>query len=361
MTYVLFVLGLGLLIGGADVLVRGASRLAAAAGITPLVIGLTVVAFGTSAPELVVSVTSVLEGPRAADIALGNVVGSNIFNVLFILGLSALITPLAVAQKLVRIDVPILIALSGLLLLLALDGAVSRLDGLLLFTGIVLYTGFAIRQGRKEREPVAREYAEAFGEAPSRRPWLDVVFIVAGLGMLVLGSRWLVAGAVTMAQHWGLSELIISLTIVAAGTSLPEVATSVLASLRGERDIAVGNVVGSNLFNIMAVLGLSALVGPDGIPVTPAALTFDIPVMIATAVVCLPIFFTGYQIGRLEATLFLGYYAAYVCYLIMAAGAHEALPALRTAMLYVVLPATALLLLISVVRQVRRTPRDPRV
>ena len=358
MTYLLFGLGLLLLIGGAEVLVRGASRLAVAAGITPLVIGLTVVAFGTSAPELVVSVMAALEGERAADIALGNVVGSNIFNVLFILGLSALVTPLAVAQKLVRIDVPILIALSGLLLLLALDGAVGRLDGLLLFAGVVLYTGFAIRQGRKTTEPVVQEYAEAFGEAPPRRPWLDVVFVVAGLGMLVLGSRWLVDGAVTMAQRFGLSELIISLTIVSAGTSLPEVATSVLASLRGERDIAVGNVVGSSLFNIMAVLGLSALVGPNGVPVTSAALNFDIPVMIATAVLCLPIFFTGSRIGRLEGGLFLGYYVAYVSYLILAASAHDALPALSAVMLYVVMPATGLLLLIAVARQARRPSQD---
>lgn len=360
MVYLLFVIGLVLLIGGAEALVRGASRLATAVGITPLVVGLTVVAFGTSSPELAVSILSVLQGHAGGDIALGNVVGSNIFNVLVILGVSALVTPLVVDQKLVRIDVPILIGLSALVLLLALDGSVGRFDGLLLFTGCVAYTGFAIIQGRKESQTVATEYADEYGpdEDASGGMLINLGLIVGGLAMLVLGSRWLVDGAVAMAERFGVSELIISLTIIAAGTSLPEVATSVLASLRGQRDIAVGNVVGSCIFNLLAVLGLTATVVPDGVDVSRAALAFDLPVMIAASVVCLPIFFTGYRIGRLEGLLLLGYYGVYLAYVLLAASAHDALPLLSTVMLFAVVPATALVLIIAAARQMRRPPEE---
>ena len=351
-----FVLGGAALVGGAELLVRGASRLAIAAGISPLVVGLTVVAFGTSAPELAVTVSSAYAGQ--ADVALGNVVGSNIFNVLFILGLSALIAPLVVAQQLVRMDVPLMIGASVLALLLGLDGRIGRLDGLLLFAGIVAYTFFLIRQSRRETASVRVEYEEAFGgEARERSSWpLNVGLIAAGLGLLVLGSRWLVDAAVTTAQALGVSELVIGLTIVAAGTSLPEVATSVLASLRGERDIAVGNVVGSNLFNLLAVLGLGSLVAPDGVPVPPGALSFDIPVMIAVAVATLPVFFTGYTIARWEGAVFLGYYVAYAVYLVLDATEHHALDEFGAAMAWFVLPLTALTLVIGVVRAVRRGP-----
>lgn len=355
MVYVLFVLGLAFLIGGAEALVRGAARLAAAAGITPLVIGLTVVAFGTSSPEMTVSAFAAMEGQAGADIALGNVVGSNIFNILFILGLAAVIAPLTVAQKLVRIDVPIMIGLSVLLFALGWDGALSRGDGLLLFGGVIAYTTLAIWQGRRENRQVAAEYEDAFGEKmPRGRIWVNLILIVGGLTLLVVGSRWLVNGAVAMAQGFGVSELIISLTIVAAGTSLPEVAASVLASLRGERDIAVGNVIGSSIFNLLAVLGLSATVAPDGINVPRAALAFDVPVMTAAAVMCLPIFFTGYRIGRMEGLLFLGYYVAYVAYLILAANQHAALPLFSAVMIFAVVPATLLVLLIAVLKQARK-------
>ena len=349
MTYVLFALGLVLLIVGAETLVRGASRMAVAVGITPLVVGLTVVAFGTSSPELAVSVQSALEGQSGADIALGNVVGSNIFNVLFILGVSAIIAPLVVAQKLIRLDVPVMIGLSVLLLLLGLDGSLGRLEGFLLVGGIVAYTIFALIEGR------ASGGADETTVVPEKGSHVaNVAFIVIGLGMLVLGSRWLVNGAVAMAESLGVSELVIGLTIVSAGTSLPEVATSILASIRGQRDIAVGNVVGSNIFNILAVLGLSSVVAPDGVNVSRAALAFDMPVMIAAAVVCLPIFFTGYRIGRLEGFLFLGYYVAYVAYLILAASEHDALSTFSSVMLFFTVPATLIILAAAAARQVRR-------
>ena len=358
MTVVLFVAGLGLLVLGAEWLVKGASRLAAALGISPLVIGLTVVAYGTSSPEMAVSVKSVLAGQ--ADIAAGNVVGSNIFNVLFILGASALITPLLVSSQLIRLDVPIMIGVSALTLLLTADGSIGRLDAALLFAGIVTYTVFQVLQSRKESAAIREEYAKEYG--PKRTSTaVNVALVVAGLVLLVLGSRWLVNGAVAFAQALGVSELVIGLTIVAAGTSLPEVATSILAAIRGERDIAVGNVVGSNIFNILAVLGLSGLVAPAGLPVSPALVTFDVPVMIAVAVACLPIFASGATIARWEGALFLFFYVAYTSYLVLAAQQHDALPAFSAAMRVFVLPLTAVTLAVVGWRAWKRPASAPPV
>ncbi|MCS3903956.1 cation:H+ antiporter [Methylohalomonas lacus] len=344
-----FVLGLLLLVAGAEVLVRGASRLAASLGIAPLVIGLTVVAFGTSAPEMAVSVQSALSGQAGADIAIGNVVGSNIFNVLFILGLAAIIAPLFVSQQLIRIDVPIMIGVSILLLLLALDGSISRANGVLLFAGIIAYTAFAIIKGRRDVAMVEAEYAQEYGH-PAKgigAQLINITAIIIGLALLVLGANWLVDGAITLARAFGISELVIGLTIVAAGTSLPEVATSVIASIKGERDIAVGNIVGSNIFNILAVLGLAAIVAPDGINVSSAALQFDIPVMLAVAVACLPIFFSGHLIARWEGGLFFAYYIAYTAYLIMTVSGHGWLHGFENAMLAFVIPLTVITLVVT--------------
>jgi cation:H+ antiporter len=349
-TLVSFLAGVALLIAGAEILVRGASRLAAAIGVSPLVIGLTVVAFGTSSPELAVSLQASVAGE--ADIALGNVVGSNVFNVLFILGLSALIAPLVVAQKLVRVDVPLMIGVSVLLFVLALDGRISQLDGLVLTGGIVGYCLFAIRQSLQESPAVRAEYEKEFGHRGlgMRQRLLNIVLVVIGLAMLLLGSRWLLSGAVAIAEVLGVSKLVIGLTIIAAGTSLPEVATSVVASIRGERDIAVGNVVGSNLFNVLAIVGLSSVVAADGIRVAPAALRFDIPVMIAVSAACLPIFFTGYRIARWEGFLFVGYYAGYTLYLILDAAEHDALPEFSAMMGLFVIPLTLVTLAVLTVR-----------
>ncbi len=344
-TLILFILGLVALVVGAELLVRGASRLAAAVGISPLVIGLTVVAFGTSAPELAVSVRSSLAGQ--ADIALGNVVGSNIFNVLFILGACALIAPLVIHQQLVRLDVPLMIGISFLLFVLALDGQIGRLDGLLLFVGIIAYTSFAIFQSRKETAEIQSEYAQEYSVAAQRdiqHMLLQVVIIMAGLGLLVLGSQWLVDGAVAIARSFGVSQLVIGLTIVAAGTSLPEVATSIVATMRGERDIAVGNVIGSNIFNMLSILGLTGLIAP--IAVAPAALSLDIPVMIAVAVACLPIFFTEMQIARWEGGLFLASYVIYTVYLILKATGSAALPLFGNVVLFGGLPIIAVMLIV---------------
>jgi cation:H+ antiporter len=354
---VLFILGLVLLVVGAEALVRGASRLAATIGISPLVIGLTVVAFGTSAPELAVAVKSALTGAAGADIAIGNVVGSNICNVLLILGISAVVAPLVVSQQVVRIDVPIMIGVSFLLLLLALDGVIGRIDGAILFGGVIAYVAFAVTKGKRENAAVAAEYEKEFGGEEARKSpvAVNLLYVGAGLAMLVYGSKWLVDGAIIIARAAGVSELVIGLTIVAVGTSLPEVATSVMASIRGERDIAVGNVVGSNLFNILSVLGFASMVAP--VRVALSALTFDIPVMIVVAVACLPIFFTGYAISRWEGALFLGYYVAYTLFLVLSAAEHAALAPFSNAMLLFVIPLTVLTLAVAFVREIRARRR----
>jgi len=351
LTFILFLAGLVMLVGGAELLVRGASRLATALGIPALVVGLTVVAVGTSSPEIAVAIQSSFNGQ--ADIALGNVVGSNIANVLLILGLTALVAPLVVPQLLIRQDVPIVIGVSALVFLLSLDGSLGRFDGALLLGGIVAYIVFVVRQSRKESARVKAEYQAEFGVAQvhATQGWpRSVALALVGLGLLIVGASWLVDGAVAFARVLGVSELIIGLTVVAVGTSLPEVATSMLASLRGERDIAVGNVVGSCIFNLLLVLGLMALIAPSGVPVPVAARNFDMPVMLVTAVACLPIFINGHTIYRWEGGLFLGYYASYTCYLLLASSQHALLAPFSLIMLYFVIPLTAVTLAIVLFR-----------
>ncbi|MGR9053025.1 MAG: calcium/sodium antiporter [Gammaproteobacteria bacterium] len=350
LTFILFGAGLTLLVFGADALVDGASKLAIHFGVSPLVVGLTVVAFGTSAPEMAVSVQAALATQDGADIAIGNVVGSNIFNILAILGLSAVVAPLTVDQQLVRRDVPIMIALSVLVSLMALDEKIGRLEGALLFAGILCYTGYAVVQSRKESAAVRSEYEAEFS-GKNGGLMLNLALIAGGVAMLILGSRWLLQSAVTVAHYFGISDLIVGLTIVSIGTSLPELATSVRASLKGERDIAVGNVVGSNIFNILAVLGLAATVAPDGVEVAQAAIRFDIPVMLAVSVACLPVFFSGYVVSRWEGLLFLGYYLAYTLWLIESASSPSAQLYPNAVMLYVVLALTAVALFLPAVTQ----------
>jgi len=357
LTLVLFMLGLVFLVAGAEALVKGASFLASAVGVSPLVIGLTVVSFGTSAPELAVSVNAALNDQ--ADIAVGNIVGSNIFNVLFILGISAIIVPLIVNQQLVRFDVPLMIVASAVTWLMSLDGSISRFDGLLLFAGIIGYTAMTVIAGRRiERQERAKKKEEESNaptaEKLSGKLATNIGLIIVGLALLILGSKWLVDGAVALATTMGLSPLVIGLTIVAAGTSLPEVATSVMAAVRGQRDIAVGNVVGSNIFNLLGILGLTAVIAPSGVPVNPALLSMDIPFMVAVAIACLPIFFTGHVIARWEGILFLLYYVAYTIYLLLAANQHDALSSYSTIVFLWVTPLVALTLAIHVARHLRK-------
>lgn len=358
MTWLWLAVGLVVLTAGAEVLVRGAVGLAAAARISPLVIGLTVVAFGTSAPELVVSLRAALTGQP--EIAVGNVVGSNIFNVLVILGLSALIVPLRVAQQLVRLDVPLLIVTSLVVYGMCRDGRLDQLEGGVLAAALVAYTVWLIRKSRRENSAaVLGEYATEFSEQTPSTPGrmlLFVAMVAAGLGMLVVGADLFVDSAIVVARGWGLSELVIGLTLVAAGTSMPEVATSLVAAFKGERDIAVGNVVGSNIFNLMGVLGLSGLVAPGGLPVGPEMVNQDIPVMVLVAVACLPVFLIGHAIERWEGGVLLAFYVLYTAALVCEAqGRAQGLQLVTTAA-WVLGPLAVAAYLATLVRQLRRRP-----
>ena len=339
LTFVWLVAGVVCLVFGAEWLVRGASSIAAKLGVAPIVIGLTVVAFGTSAPELAVSVSGAISGN--ADVAIGNVVGSNTFNILAILGLSAAISGLSIEQRLLKFDIPLLIAISLVAYVLILDDSVSRIEGVVLFVGIIAYTGWLLRGARKGESPaVEAEYKEvadsAEGATVSRSIAFQAGLIVLGLALLVLGSQLLVNSAREIASALGVSDLVIGLTVVAAGTSLPELATSVLAAIRGQRDIAVGNVVGSNIFNLLAVLGASAAVSSNGVAVNSEVIRLDFPVMLAATIVLLPICWNGFMVKKWEGSLLVLFYVAYVAYLIMEAGDSTAPELYRTAMLIIV-------------------------
>ncbi len=361
-------LGLVVLVSGGELLVRGAAALAARMGMSPLVVGLTVVAFATSAPELAVTLGSVLGGEPA--LAVGNVVGSNIANVLLILGVSALILPLIVKVQLVRVDIPFMLALSVLFGLLALDGGFNRVDGAVLFVLLLLYVSVAIILSKRQSAPgalvsatsagrvaqTAGKTAESMTEAIEevRGPlWRDLVFLVAGVALLVVGAQFLVNGATAVARAFGVSELVIGLTVVAIGTSLPELATSIVAVRQGQRDLAVGNVVGSNIFNIGAVAGLAALIAPSGVPVPESALALDIPLMIAASLVLLPLAFTDSLIARWEGGLLFALYVGYLVYTVVEASGRP-LERLQTFMLLFVTPLVILTVVVTTLGEMRR-------
>lgn len=292
---------------GAEGLVRGSSALALRLGVTPLVVGLTVVAFGTGSPELFVSVEAAYRGEGG--IALGNVVGSNISNVALILGLSALARPMKVRSELIRREVPLMIAVTLLLCVLLYDGTLGRVDGLILALGSVAYTAFAYAAARRDRsKAVAEEFEEALTE-PKRAVWVDVALVIAGFVLLLIGARLLLAGATVVAAQFGVSQVVIGLTIVAIGTSLPELATSFVASLRGEADVAFGNAIGSNILNILLVLGVAALIRPvEALGLRP----LDLGVLVASAVLVLPLMWRGWVLNRWEGALLVAGYAAYL-------------------------------------------------
>ncbi|MCH8979706.1 MAG: calcium/sodium antiporter [Armatimonadetes bacterium] len=328
--------GLALLIAGANFLVRGASSLAKAVGISPLVVGLTIVAFGTSSPELAIATSAAVSGK--AELAVGNVVGSNIANVLLILGLASVIAPLTVKRRLIRFDVPFMIAMSLLMYVMAANGTFERWEGVLLLSIAVAYTWFLVRQSRRQ----AKKEAAPDEESTPGRAWLNAVLIAGGLVMLILGSNLLVTGATNIARAMDVSELIVGLTIVAVGTSSPEIATTVMAAIKGQREMAIGAVIGSNVYNIVLVLGVASSIAPDAIRIPPSAMNFDIPVMVAVAVACLPVFFSGFKIVRWEGAMFLAYYAAYIAYLIMGSQHHKELPMFNFVLTGFVLPLTVL-------------------
>ena len=340
------VLGFVLLVGGGELLVRGAAALASALKISPLVIGLTVVAFGTSAPELGVSLQAAVEGK--VDVAIGNVVGSNITNILLILGVSALVTPLIVSSQLIRIDVPLMICASLCLWGVASDGFIQPWEGAAMFGLLVVYVVFCIRKSRSESQEVIREFDAEYGQEISgfRDIAKQLGYVIVGLVLLGFGSKVLVDGAVEIATWLGVSELVIGLTVIAIGTSLPEAVTSIVASYRGQRDIAVGNVVGSNLFNILCVLGLTAIVSPQPLSVSTDALDFHIPVMVAVSMICMPIFLTNTVIRRWEGGLFLLYFIAYTVFIVLTATGYTTLT-LYHPVIYAIVALTLLALIVS--------------
>lgn len=318
------VIGLTVLLLGGEFFTRGAAQIAGLFGLPPILIGLTVVAFGTSAPELAVSLSAAFQG--SADLAAANVVGSNIFNVLFVLGLSALIFPLSIDSMIIKREVPLLIFCTLLVYVFSEDGKISQLEGCYLFLGILGYLAWLVaevRLKRREDRELQREAESEFRGAGSQvfAPGLKNIlrasfFLVSGLAMILGGAHFLVESAVKIAQHLGVSEAVIGATIVAVGTSLPEAVTSVVATLKGERDLAIGNVIGSNLFNLMAILGLSASVLPKGLKVAESLMAIDFPVLIVTTLLCAPFFATKMQLSRSEGFFFLSGYVAYTFWLI---------------------------------------------
>lgn len=362
MTALLILGGLVLLVAGGEVLVRGAGNIATALGMSPLVVGLTVVSFATSAPEFAVTMRSVLSG--SPGLAVGNVVGSNIANILLVLGVAAIITPLTVRSRVVRFDVPVMVGLSLLTTVLALNGVIAQWQGGVLVVCLIAYIIWTVRisrhdpEGEKEKlDPdwVKNEIRpEPAAERTPRDLIASIVLVAVGVALLVLGATLLVNGATEVATAFGLSDLVIGLTIVAVGTSLPELATGVIAAIRGERDLAVGNAVGSNIFNLGAVLGLAAVMSPGGIQIPGGAANLDFLLMTGVALLLLPVVYTGYAVGRWEGIVFVAYYVAYTIYLLLSAAEHDALQPFSAVMLAFVIPLTVIFLVVLVVSEHRR-------
>ena len=302
--------GLVLLFIGAEGLIRGSSNLAIKIGITPLVVGLTVVAFGTSAPELVVSLKAGLMGNSS--ISLGNIIGSNIANIALIIGVASLIRPMAVHANVIRREIPIMIGVSVMLLLFLIDGEIGFIDGLVFVSGLIIYLVFSVILALKEKNPeVNSEFKEGLNSKLGIP--ISIILMIVGLGLLVLGANLFVQSAVAIAKIFNVSDAIIGLTIVAIGTSLPELITSIVASLKKESDIAIGNVVGSNVFNILGILGITALI----IPISTVGISYvDLGLMILTAIILLPLSRTGFSISRFEGAVLLSGYIGYMYYLI---------------------------------------------
>lgn len=334
---VYFLLGLFSLIIGAKLLVFGASQLASTLKISSLTIGLTIVAFGTSAPEIATCVAAALKGEGG--LVMGNIIGSNIFNTLFVLGLIATIRPIYVAKKLIRIDVPIMIAVFLLFWAFAQNGVLNFWEGIILILAIIAYTWFAISATHSSEKSKAR--------IPL---YLQIIYILVGLILLTLGADWTVLGAQKIAALLNISSLLVGLTFVAIGTSLPELAASLMAIANDESEMAVGNVIGSNIFNLLAVAGISAIVAPKGVAIANSVLYFDLPVMLGAGIALFPIAITGHLIARYEGIILLLYYFLYLGYLIARLFIPAYLPLFSTAFFFFILPLTLLVIIITIYR-----------
>jgi len=310
-SWIYLIAGLGLLYLGAQILVKGGAALALRLGLNALVVGLTVIAYGTSSPEMVVSVSASLQDNGA--IAIGNVVGSNICNIALILGVCALVSPLSASAQIIRREIPIMIGVAVLLAAMLWDEQLSRLEGGVLFAGIVVYTVLTVREARAETKGKAeQEYGEDF-PAGSMGLGKSVLLVVAGLGVLVVASQLFVGGAVVLAKSWGVTEAVIGLTVVAVGTSMPEFATSLVAAVRGHGDVAIGIVVGSNIFNVLGILGIAALINPID---TSGLSRVDLATMVVAALAMLPAARSGGVISRLEGAVLLFAYFGYTAWLV---------------------------------------------
>lgn len=309
--------GLTALIAGAELLVRGGSALAARLGISPLLIGLTVVALGTSTPELAVGIDAAIQGNGA--LAVGNIAGTNTVNILLILGLSAALRPLAIQMQTLRLELPVMVVASATLLAFAWDGLLSQLEGLLLVTMGMAFTLALIRVARRENIKIKLEFAREFGpqHLANRQAATEMLMLAAGLVIIVAGADWLVKGAVDLAHLWNVSDAFIGLTIVAIGTSAPELVTTIISTIRDERDIAIGNLIGSSVYNILVILGVTCLVPAAGVEVSSELIRIDIPIMLGVALLCIPVFVSGRKISRFEGGLFVSAYVAYLGYLII--------------------------------------------
>ncbi|OBC01091.1 sodium:calcium antiporter [Mycobacterium sp. 852013-50091_SCH5140682] len=319
-----FMAGLIALTVGAELMVRGSTNIAARLGISPILIGLTVVSIGTSLPELAIGITAAAEG--SGELAVGNIAGTNVVNILFILGLSALLRPLAIETRTLRFDLPVMAGAAVLLWVLAVDGVLSRPDGAVLVCGAIAYSAALIRSSRSERSEVVTEYALAYPSGGGtegdriprgRRAVLDPVMMVGGIVVIVVGAEWLVTGAVGMARGFGVSDALIGLTVVAIGTSAPELVTTIVSTVRGQRDVAIGNLMGSSVYNILLILGVTCLVPAHGLRLSSSLVWIDIPIMVAATLVCIPILITGRRLHRGEGAAMVAAYLAYLTVLLM--------------------------------------------
>jgi cation:H+ antiporter len=316
----IFLGGLVILVLGAELLLRGAMRIAAMLGVRPILIGLTVVAIGTSTPELAVGLTSVREG--MGSLSVGNIAGANLYLILFLLGLSALWRPLPLHLQSVRLDVPVMIATALALVLMTLDGQLSRIEGALLLCGAAAYLALLVRQSRRESAAMKNEFAQEYSRdalhtETGLKPWLwNLLLLAVGIALCVLGANLLVAGAVSIARLFGVPEAVIGLTIVAFGTNAPELATTLVATWKNDRDVAIGNLIGSSITNILVILALICLASPAPIDVDRGLLWIDLPLAALVALVCYPVFRSGQQVSRVEGGLFVAAYGAYLALLL---------------------------------------------
>ena len=352
---VTFGVGLLILLAAGQLVIRQSTLLGQRLGLSPMVIGLTIVAAGTSAPELAVVGQSIAADDT--ELAVGSIIGSNIANILLVLGLAATMGTIHVASRLIRIDIPVMIAASVALLLLAVDGGLGRLDSVLLLAGLLVFVTWTLRTSRTEQNDhaiAAADHYDEFSETPALPPAslaATLALLAPALAVLAIAARFVVVGAEDIAVALGMPDLIIGLTVVALGTSAPEIATTLIAAARGQRQLAVGNAVGSNIFNILLVLGATGIFAPDGIAVSDDALRLDLPVLVAAALACLPIVAWDHTLDRWEGAAFVAFYLAYVIFLVLDGTGHRAADPFAVVMAAFVAPLTVMTLATLAYRQ----------